>query len=124
MPSSAPRLPRFRRSLMRRFRPLVALALVYLMTPMAVEITENVIHVIKSGHTAHALDDAEHASDDPEHCCSGPTHVCSCCHSTGFVASVTAGIGTASTCTTQLPWSADDLRADGHLARVFRPPIA
>lgn len=102
---------------------MVAVALVYLMTPMAAELTENVVHVITSGHTAHALNDAEHATDDPEHCCSGPTHVCGCCHSTGFTASVTEGVVPPSTCATQLPWTADDLRADGHLARVFRPPI-
>lgn len=108
---------------MRRLRPFVAVCLVYLMTPMAAEITENLLHLVANGHTAHAVADEEHQPDDPEHCCSGPTHVCGCCHSTSFVAPIGEELAPAPASVAGLPCGPDVARADGYLAGVFRPPI-
>jgi hypothetical protein len=109
---------------MRRLRPFLAVLIVYLMTPMAAEITENVIHFVTTGHTAHALSDAQHQEKDPEHCCSGPTHVCSCCHSASFLVPIAETLAPAARSEMRLVCASRDLRADGHLGGVFRPPTA
>ena len=109
---------------MGRLQPFVAVLLVYLMTPMATEIVENVIHFGATGHTAHASKDAQHQPKDPEHCCSGLTHVCGCCHSTAFMVPVAEALAPAPASEMRLLHGPDELRADGYLGGVFRPPIA
>ena len=66
---------------MRRLSPFIAIVMVYLMTPGAGELTENAVHLISNGHTAHAFDDAEHEPTGAEHGCSSTFHVCQCCSS-------------------------------------------
>ena len=108
---------------MRRLQPFVAVLIVYLMTPMATEIVENIVHFVASGHTAHALNDAQHQKKDPEHCCSGPMHVCGCCHSTVFIVPIAEELVPVQSSETRLLWGPDELHADGYLGGLFRPPI-
>ncbi len=105
--------------------PYVAVLMMYLMTPGSGELTENIVHLVMNGHTAHALDDADHQPEDDEHGCSGPYHVCQCHTSTGFLAGVgDVRLGAAFAAGARLSWGAEDAKADGCLAGVFRPPIA
>jgi hypothetical protein len=124
MRRSTNRRHRLATRLMRQMRPVVAILIVYLMTPMATEITENIIHFGTTGHTAHALNDVRHQQKDPEHCCSGPMHICSCCHSTGFMVPIAEALAPVQPSEMRLIWGPDELRADGYLGGVFRPPIA
>jgi len=89
---------------MRRLRPIVALSVVALMTPMAAEITERMV-----GFLASSAHDEE---ANPDSCCPGPNHACRCCHTIGFVLPLAHAL------------SARGPRADGHAGGVFRPPIA
>ncbi len=105
-------------------RPYIAVFTVYCMTPGAVEVIENVIHVTQNGHTAHAFDDDYHTPQGVEHGCAGTLHVCSCCQTPVFVRpriAATVSIGL------EANWGsmpeADDLASDGYLTGVFRPPI-
>lgn len=110
---------------MRRILPYMAVLMVYLMTPAGGEITENVVHLLTKGHTAHAIDDDAHEPDSPEHGCSGPFHVCSCHSSTAFTASFAAvDVGSAVPRETGVGWWYEDAPAEGYLDSVFRPPIA
>lgn len=112
---------------MRRFVPVIACLVAYVMTPMAAEVTESVLHLLTEGHTAHSVADDAHHPDEPEHGCSGLFHLCPC-HSAVVSAAVSpqqlaidvtvatgdAGFGA---------WT-EDAPSDGHLESVFRPPIA
>jgi hypothetical protein len=61
---------------------LLVLGLVWLMTPGLTEAAENLWHVARAGHTAHAQNTGEdHAPEGDEHGCSGTFHLCSCHHS-------------------------------------------
>jgi len=109
---------------MRRTCPYVAVLLIYLMMPAAIEITENLVHLALTGHAAHAIDDAAHRPDDPEHGCSGPLHVCPCHASTAFtVARSTVAVGIPIPDEIEVRHSAEDTPTEGHLEDVFRPPI-
>ena len=111
---------------MRRILPTIAVFLVYLLTPMASEVTESLVHWVTDGHSAHAYEDAAHHSDEPEHGCSGSFHVCPC-HS-----SVTFAVLTENTAQSVdlVPLDmvvhalSDDSPADGYRTTFFRPPIA
>lgn len=109
----------------RRVLPHVALLLVYLMTPSAGELLENVVHLVTKGHAAHAFHDDAHTPTDPEHGCSGPFHVC-CCHSSiVFTAPLVAADVSAPVATdTNLGGRHESVLPHGHLRRLFRPPIA
>jgi hypothetical protein len=110
---------------MRRILPYVAVVLVYLMTPLAGEITENVVHLLAEGHAAHAIEDDAHAPDGPEHGCSGPFHMCSCHSSTAFTEPTTAiDIRAAFPGETGVGWWYEDAPSEAHLDGLFRPPIA
>lgn len=110
---------------MFNLRACVAVLTVCFMLPGAGELAENVIHLVKNGHTAHALDDENHARQGTEHGCSGTAHVCSCCQSPAFLS---AKVLTTISSNTVASWTraleVDDLPADGYLTSVFRPPIA
>ena len=58
----------------------LALILLWTLVPGVGEFTENVVHLVAQGHTAHAAPDGDtHAPDGREHGCSGTLHLCSCC---------------------------------------------
>lgn len=60
---------------------LVILGIVWMMTPGLTEATENLWHLVRSGHTAHSVEAGpDHAPEDDEHGCSGAFHLCSCHH--------------------------------------------
>jgi len=49
------------------------------MIPGLAEATENLWHVVRTGHTAHWVDaGSDHVPDGDEHGCSGVFHLCSC----------------------------------------------
>ena len=110
---------------MRRFLPYVAVLLVFSTTPAAGEITEHVVHLLTTGHTAHAIDDDAHAPDNPEHGCSGPFHFCACHSSIAFTASLgDADVGSGLAKETAVGGWHENALPDGFLDSVFRPPIA
>jgi hypothetical protein len=110
---------------MRRILPHIAVVLIYLMTPSAGEITENLLHLLRTGHTAHAIQDDAHQPVDPEHGCSGPFHVCACHSSTAFtLARVTVDVGSPLRNETEVGWRSESTLSEGHLEDVFRPPIS
>lgn len=110
---------------MRRILPHVAVLLVYLMTPSAGEIVENVVHLLTKGHTAHAIEDDAHEPDGAEHGCSGPFHFCPCHSSSVFTAPLsTVEIGSPGPTETELGLWYEDAASEGHPGSVFRPPIA
>jgi hypothetical protein len=66
----------------RILKPVLVLALAWLLCPGLAEVAENAWHLATTGHHAHALEaGADHAPDGDEHGCSGTFHVCTCCHS-------------------------------------------
>lgn len=81
---------------MRRILPIIAVLLAYAMMPGALEMTENALHLLEHGDTAHA--DADHVEDGEadEHGCSGTYHACTCHSSPHFVDSSVAPSVTAS----------------------------
>jgi hypothetical protein len=110
---------------MRRLLPYVAVVLVYLMTPLAGEITENVVHLLAEGHAAHAIEDDAHTPEGPEHGCSGPFHMCSCHSSAAFTQTASSiHVRAAFPGKTEDGWWYEDAPSDVHRDGVFRPPIA
>jgi hypothetical protein len=109
---------------MRPILRLVALLLVYLMTPVATEVAENVVHFVVNGHGAHALQDSEHHPNDREHGCSGLVHVCACHSSTPFaVDRSTVEIAAKLAVERELEGDDDAGPRPGHTGDVFRPPL-
>ncbi len=110
---------------MRRILPYVAMLMVYLMTPSAGEFTENLVHLLIEGHTAHAIDDDAHEPNSPEHGCWGPFHVCSCHASVAFtVPALAVDVGCAVPREAATGWWYEETPAEGHTNSVVRPPIA
>lgn len=108
----------------RRILPFVAVALIYLMTPASGEIVENLVHLVATGHAAHAAHDEPH-QQGPEHGCSGPFHVCACHSSVAFTGAVAEAIGSVSVpAAHDVRWAYAVEPSDGCLHGVFRPPIA
>lgn len=67
------------RSLLQR---LLVLGIVGSMTPGLSEAGENLWHLLRTGHTAHAqAEGSDHAPEGDEHGCTGTFHLCSCHHS-------------------------------------------
>ncbi len=57
----------------------VALALLWILFPGAMEATENLAHLLNSGHLAHAAERGDsHSEPGPEHGCNATLHLCSC----------------------------------------------
>jgi len=109
---------------MIRMRTLVALFLVYLMSPGVNEVAENLIHFAATGHSAHALDDADHDFGDDEHGCSGPFHLCACHTSTLFHAqAIRADLTPTLALERDESWRTDTDPGDGYGLGIFRPPI-
>ena len=58
---------------------LVALLLLWMIFPGSMEATENLAHILASGHLAHAVETGDtHSDPGPEHGCNGVFHSCSC----------------------------------------------
>ncbi len=58
---------------------LVAAASLWMVFPGAMEATENLGHLLMSGHLAHAAENGdEHSDSGPEHGCDATLHLCSC----------------------------------------------
>jgi len=58
---------------------LIALALLWIVFPGAMEATENLAHLLNSGHLAHATETGDsHSEPGPEHGCNATFHLCSC----------------------------------------------
>jgi len=64
----------------------LTLILLWTLVPGVGEFTENFVHLVMQGHTAHAVPDGDtHAPPGPEHGCNGVVHFCSCCISQTFL---------------------------------------
>lgn len=102
----------------------IAVLLVFLMTPAAGEVAENIVHFVVNGHTAHAVDDAAHQPDDREHGCSGLFHVCGCHSSVPFTVTRTSlDLSFGVPAERELHWWHESSPKSGHGTGVFRPPI-
>ena len=101
---------------------ILALVLAWQVTPGLTEVMENVVHVVSTGHGAHALDDAEHSPEGDEHGCAGTFHVCQCHPTVTFLTPVPARVAAASYLSQVRVFEWDDVRADGHFTGIFRPP--
>lgn len=110
---------------MGRLVKMIALMLVFVLTPGAAEIVENAAHLAKDGHTAHAIDDAEHTPAGDEHGCSGTIHVCACHSSTCFMVSDRfPSVAPASLIDASLTSADGGHAAAGYRLGVHRPPAA
>jgi hypothetical protein len=108
-----------------RLIPGIAVLLAYAVTPGAGEMTENVAHFVLDGHAAHTSHGAEEAPSEDAHGCSGPFQTCPCHGTTAFVAdSGPVEVDAAGRAVETLRRFVADLRADGVMTGVFRPPIA
>jgi len=105
---------------------LLALLLVFVLTPGSTEIVENAVHLATDGHMAHAIDDADHTSEGGEHGCSGVIHSCGCHGSVSFLVMETdPRVSLAAPQSSSAHARAADTRvADGHRLGVYRPPAA
>jgi hypothetical protein len=108
-----------------RFIPVIALLLAYAVTPGAGEMTENLAHFMLDGHAAHTQHASEEAPSEDAHGCSGPFQTCPCHGTSAFVAERgPVEVEAAAHEVVTLHWFVADLRADGVLTNVFRPPIS
>lgn len=110
---------------MRRLVPIIAGLLVYAMMPGALEITENAVHLLRHGDTAHA--DEQHAQDGPsdEHGCSGTYHACTCHSSAQFVSGPAAPmLPPAAHVAQAIVVGPADAPTDGFSREIYRPPRA
>jgi hypothetical protein len=106
----------------RRLFPYIAVTVIYTLTPLGAELTEHLLHLMTTGHLAHALDHVEHTPDTPEHGCAGPFHICRCHHAPSVVVLLPCTAPAVPQCCSSRPGEPRDGPADGHLQRVFRPP--
>lgn len=105
-------------------RAVVAVTLLGLVTPGAIELVEDVAHFVMHGDSLH---DGAH---DEQHCCSGAFHVCSChVHAMALpatdVRATPVGTNTAFHPAREAhprPLSAGG-PAEGHLRDMIRPPV-
>lgn len=110
---------------MRRLIPGIAILLAYSVTPGAGEITENIAHLLRDGHAAHAAHDAGHAPEGESHGCSGPFQTCPCHGTSAFVTdSAPIEIEVAHAEAHLVHWFVAGHEADGVPSSVFRPPIS
>jgi hypothetical protein len=72
---------------MRRVRATVVCAvLAWTLVPGINELAENLGHLAREGHLAHAAPDGDrHEPIGPEHGCTGTVHLCSCCPSVSYL---------------------------------------
>ena len=108
---------------MKWTRTYVALTLVFLFVPGAVEATENVVHLVAHGDLAHASHNASHRETGSEHDCSGLFHSC-VCHSTILITGPLGGalLPVPPPRTGQLWLTHIDRTASGYPDALYRPP--
>ena len=110
---------------MSRLLPALALVLAYAIAPGAGELTENAVHLVMTGHTAHAADQDGHEPRGDEHGCSGPFHVCPCHGTAAFVVDgVPIEVEAVRPASESITWIVEDLESDATPTGIFRPPIA
>lgn len=102
------------------FRFLILL-LTWQLVPGLNEVAENVWHLAREGHGAHALADAEHSPDDEEHGCSGVFHLCPCHASSPGVATRAARLPLGSL-VDERPATESFRRFEPPRSRLDRPP--
>ncbi|MFQ5526918.1 MAG: hypothetical protein ACE5GX_11750 [Thermoanaerobaculia bacterium] len=101
---------------------LVALALLWIIFPGVMEATENLAHIVRSGHLAHAAEDGDsHSDPGPEHGCNGTFHLCSC-HLTQAGLLAAAGPAAAGADEGLLFVDRGDGAASGHQHNIEHPP--
>ena len=104
---------------------MVALALTWSLFPGTREMTEQVVHLVQSGHLAHSIpNDPDAGPEDAEHDCQGAMHLCQCCHTAPLVIAAGADSITPPESTPSVAWASSALHDDPRLDRVFRPPKA
>ena len=96
----------------------------YAVLPGAWQLTEQALHLVTEGHTAHAIDDGEHEPDGAEHGCSGSFHMCSCHHSPSFLAVSPAAIATPDPAGAEAPLEPGGDAPEAYRPGLLRPPIA
>lgn len=103
---------------------ILAVAMVYVMTPGASELAENVVHLVTHGDSAHS-DEHSGETESDEHGCSGPYHACVCHHTSSFVTvAVRANVAAAISVNVPTPGDATWGLDSGYVAEVDRPPQA
>lgn len=104
---------------------VLAFVLAFALFPGAAEIVENATHLVASGHTAHALDDADHAPQGDENGCSGTIHVCSCHTSVSFLVNNDRfAFAPPLVLSSSVDADARGEPASGHALGIYRPPSA
>ncbi len=109
----------------------VALFVVYLVSPGALEFTADVVHEITAGHTldADVANDAHDSHDaQTEHHCTGALHTCGCCTSLTWTSVETARLSLDELPSPKLSPSVGVFATRGFVLcgvddAVFRPPI-
>jgi len=102
---------------------VLALILVFVLTPGSTEVVENAVHLATDGHTAHAIDDADHTPEGGEHGCSGIIHSCGCHGSVSFLVFDTGPeLPAAALRNSSVIPRADSRVAAGYRLGVYRPP--
>tara|TARA_R110002096_G_scaffold361075_3_gene554182 strand:+ start:84757 stop:85089 length:333 start_codon:yes stop_codon:yes gene_type:complete len=108
-----------------RIAQIIALVVAYMMAPGVSELSENAVHLVIHGDTAHSGEaDHEESTSTDEHGCSGSFHVCSCCHATIDLSRKPVSEPGIMTVTNQGTMSPDPMLDNGFRHGVFRPPIA
>jgi hypothetical protein len=93
------------------------------MTPGALELTENAIHLVTHGDRAHAGADHGEDSDTDEHGCSGTYHACTCHSSPQFADNAVAIRAVAPAAVTRVhARRADAMLDSGFVRGIDRPP--
>ena len=110
---------------MSRIAQIIALLVAYMMAPGMSELSENAVHLVMHGDTAHSGEaDHEASTSTDEHGCSGSFHVCTCCHATIVLSRKVISQPGNVTAEPQSATSPDDMLDGGFQHDVFRPPIA
>jgi len=101
---------------------LLALALLWMIFPGALEATENIAHALRSGHLAHAAEAGDsHSDPGPEHGCNGTFHLCSCHPApVGLLATASPLLAVADEDSFFIDRAPDDV--SGHQHSIEHPP--
>lgn len=107
----------------KRLAPIIVFTLVYLLTPGAFELTENVLHLVGHGDTAHGEAGHSGAESSDEHGCSGPYHFCICHTSVTFLGGSIVSVALDEPPSVALGLSdPGDVSDSGYAHRIYRPP--
>jgi hypothetical protein len=101
---------------------IVALALLWIVVPGAIEATENLAHLLDSGHLAHAAESGDsHSEPGPEHGCNATFHLCSC-HAAPSGLPADAAVAAASEPAAPLVARLAERTCAGHRHNIEHPP--